>query len=178
MKNENFEIIKMINPPMTEDGFLNPAFESELQGIIKEAFSAPTYQRLADNKEWNKKVWTFRREITGYFAHSAIRLIGNKDETPFPPKLEGVIGLLHVMLKPYFDENDMAELSLCDINQLLHEILMPEQMFLDWNDEDKLHGWIDLDALLHQVCINIRDERRSFDEFNRRFDTENPMVKE
>lgn len=127
----------------------------------------PTYERLASDNEWNTPRLVFLREITGYLAHWAIRQIDQSDQTPFPPGLEVAIGFVDRCLRPRFDTNEMAKLSLCDINKLLHETLMQEPFFLAWNDAKILKGWIDLHALLHNVCISIRDERRTFDAFDK-----------
>ncbi len=35
-----------------------------------------------------------------------------------------------------------------------------------------LAGWLDLYALLRNVCVSIRNERREFDRFNQRYDAE------
>lgn len=93
----------------------------------------PAYERLAGNAEWNTPRWTFLREITGYLAHWAVRQIGcnqSHDKTPFPPKLENVIGYLDACIRSRFDQLEVAKLSLCDTNRLLHDILMPEKFFL------------------------------------------------
>ena len=122
-----------------------------------------TYERLKDDPEWNTKGWVFCRHIVGYFTMWAIRnLTGEK---PFPPGLENMTGYLYVCIRPKFDNLGMAELSLCDINKMLHDTLMEEPIFKSWNDEKVLKEWLDLDALLHNVCLSIRDERRIKDEF-------------
>lgn len=159
---------ELTQPLVTDEGFLNPACMNELEAAIRNI--PPAYERLKNDVEWTTKRWTFKKEITGYFAHWAVRQL---ETTPFAPKLETVIGFLHHCLKDCFDSNDMALLSLCDINYLLHKILMPEKIFLDWNDAFILKDWLDLDALLHNVCISIRNERRINDEFDKRFEAEN-----
>ena len=66
----------------------------------------------------------------------------------------------------------MAELSLCEINKLCFDILYEQDVkeFDAWNEGE---DFIDLDALLHNVCLDIRLERRAFKAFNDKFDIEN-----
>lgn len=144
--------------------------------IVVEELEKPTYERLKDKAEWSTPQPTFKDEIVGAFAKWAIR----QSPIGIPVGLENVCGYLDACLsKDIAWENGMAELSLCDINKLLHDTLMDKNVkfFDDWNrsqaekdgnvdcprntDMDPYHDFIDLDALLHNVCIDIRDDRRS-----------------
>jgi hypothetical protein len=87
-----------------------------------------------------------------------------------------MIGYLSACTRSKFDKQGMAELSLCQIERMLEEILWPENIFQSWNDREVLPGWLDLYALLRNVCLSIRNERREFDRFNRQFDAENAEV--
>lgn len=174
----------LTNPLMTEEGFVNPACINELESAINNL--PKTHERLKDEEEWNVPQWTCWREILGYFSHCAIRNITDEystiDETVFvedspyfPPNLEKVLGYLGACLRPKFDKYGYANLSLCDISKMLYDILYEQNisMFDQWNTEESMgKSWLDLDALLHGVCICIRDERRSFNEFNKKFDEE------
>lgn len=158
-------------PLLTDDGFINPVCMAQLDAAI--TAMPPTHERLAGEPEWSTPRWTFLREITGHLAHWAIRQIGcnqSHDKTPFPPKLENVIGYLDACIRSRFDQEEMARLSLCEINRLLHDILYEEKIVLSWNDVNVLPGWLDLDALFHNVCISIRNERRAFDAFDKEFE--------
>lgn len=99
--------------------------------------------------------WINYRWITGYLACYAIRQVRGP---AFPPKLEGVIGFLHARIRPRFDEDGLAKMTLGEVADLLREELMPEEMFRAWNDENVIQGWIDLDALIQNVCFSIRHE--------------------
>lgn len=58
---------------------------------------------------------------------------------------------------------------------MLHDILYEQNisLFDDWNKKEKMGPhWLDLDALLHNVCISIRQSRRDFDRFNQEFEKE------
>ena len=131
----------------------------------------PDHIRLANDPEWNTKRITHWREITGGLAYWAVRQI-NEDDTAFPPGLESMVGLLTAIILPGFDKFGWAYLSLCDISKMLHDAFWEEPIFASWNDEKVLKGWLGLDALLRNVCLLIRQDRRAFDEFNRKFDEE------
>jgi len=106
--------------------------------------------------------------------------------------LQEVIGYLHACLIRRADSNEMMELSLCEINKLLYDILYEQGMeaFDNWNksknttsgeirfvSRDSSKGnpdddFIDLDALLHNVCISLRDDFRRNDVFDKKFKEE------
>ena len=86
-------------------------------------------------------------------------------------------------------ESGLAELSLCNINKLLYDILYEQgfSYFDNWNKskkgnveiqftsrysgrEDPDYDFIDLDALLKNVCMDIRNERRDNDRFDKEFE--------
>lgn len=154
-------------PLTTEDGFINEACMNELAAAIRNM--PPDYERLSGDPEWSVPRIVHWRDILGYFAAWSVRQISHPDATPSPPGLESMLGYLAACLRPHFDQEGFAELSLCDINKLLHGILMEEDIFLSWNDEATLKGWIDLDALLRNVCLSIRAERRANDAFDEKF---------
>ena len=83
----------------------------------------------------------------------------------------------------------VADLSLCEVDKALYDILYDKGIedFDNWNkskaepsnDSIKFvsasspqsmpdYDFIDLDALLRNVCISIRDERRKNDEFDKK----------
>ncbi len=121
---------------------------------------------MARNPEWTRPRPTHYREITGGLAYWAVRQIDG-DKPYFPPKLEGVVGFLSAMIRPRFDQHGWAELSLAAISQMLHEALMPEPMFQAWG---KPPAGLDLDGLIRNVCLLIRDERWASDSFERTLD--------
>lgn len=172
-------------PLMTPDGFINPVAIKELEQSI---FSTPkTYERLSLDEEWTKKRWLFVKDITSYLAKWAI----SQSPYPYPEKLDVVVKYLHACLIRKADESHMINLSLCEINKLLYEILYEDKIeaFDAWN-KSKNEGpeikfasrysdkgnpdddFIDLDALLHNVCLSLRDDFRRNDEFDRKFKEE------
>lgn len=46
---------------------------------------------------------------------------------------------------------------------------MEDKTFNSWNDDKIISGWIDLGALIRNVCISIRDERRINAAFDKKF---------
>lgn len=165
--------IEMLSQPLlTEEGFVNEACVNELSAWVNNL--PPTYERLKDDPEWNRPQWLFPKDITGYFANWAVR---QGDHHPHPPNLEQLVGYLDACLRRRMDNGAFGEVvagmfkaSLCDINQALHEILMEEPVFVAWNTKECLgDDWLDLDALLHNVCLSIRAERRESDRFDAEF---------
>ena len=175
-------------PLLDSEGRLNPACMNELKSTILEM--PKTHERLRGDPEWDEKKnkWVFPHDIVGAFAMWACR------QSPYgvPDGLENVCKYLHASLKtvaPWNDSN-MVEASLCDINKWLHEILYEQGVaeFDSWNRcksgptpeisfssrfdgaQNPDRNFIDLDALLHNVCITIRDERRQSEAFNKDFD--------
>ncbi len=175
-------------PLLTDEGNINPACMNELENAI---LSIPkTHERLSADEEWSRKKdkWIFRSSIVGAFAMWACR------QSPYgcPDGLENVCKYLYASLKSCadWDKTDgMVECSLCDINKWLYEILYEQgiEEFDAWNrckkgdtpniqfssrfdsapDPDR--DFIDLDALLHNVCLSIRDERRKDAAFDQKF---------
>lgn len=165
----DLDIDMLSQPLLTEEGFINEACINELTAAINNI--PPAHERLKDDLEWSTKRWTNLRDITGSLAFSAIYNIDNYvDESAVPPKLETAICLVHSYIRKHFDDREMAELSLCDIARMLHDIIHTEEVFLRWNDEKYLKGWLDLDALILSVCNLIRTDRREFDRFNEEFE--------
>ena len=181
------DIIK--EPLLTEEGLINPVCMAEVEAAIGSI--PPDYQRLADDGEWSEKRFTSRKEIVGAFAMWACR------QSPYgcPTGLESVCKYLNECLKTECEWNSgdipWANLSICDVNKMLHDILYEKgvKAFDAWNEciagkapsisftsrygtanYDPDRDFIDLDALLRNVCITIRDERRKNAEFDRKFD--------
>jgi hypothetical protein len=177
------------NPLLTEDGFLNEACMNELKSVLNSI--EPDCIRLMWDKEWSEKRWTFKHEIVAALAKWAVR----QSTYPCPTGLDAVLGYLDACLTkdvPWsFTGNErMAELSLCDISKLLHDSIGDMQQIKDWNTpkknwrntnfegigeaerHDPDYGFVDIDALFRNVCLDIRAERRVNSDFNKRFEEE------
>lgn len=162
----------------TEDGFINPVAQNKLENAIKNM--KPSYERLANDHEWSAKRWTFIKEILGSFAKYSIQL------SPYgmPENLEKVLKYLEACLRKSYEWDVVegkhwAQISLCEINKMLHDILGDFNLVLEWNEkkkdtrrdpDDPDTDFIDIHALFHQVCIDIRTDRREFDRFNEEFE--------
>lgn len=170
------EIEMLTQPLMTEDGFVNEACQRELEAAILRM--PETYDRLAGNPEWNTPAWTGDLEIVGLLSRWAIQ-----QAVGLPPKLTDVVGYTAACLrktgrfKSWGDDIPQhAEMSLCDVNRMLWDILRDCKPFNDWNEKKVMEPlglqWIDLSALLHNVCISLRNDRRHDAAFWEKFEQE------
>jgi len=170
---------------ITSEGFLNPIAVKELESAIRNM--PKTYSRFNNDPEWNIKRWVFVKDITSYIAKWAVSLSPHS----YPERLDEVIKYLHACLIRQADKQEMMNISLCEISKLLYNILYEQgiEAFDNWNksenpgsdikflsrDSDKGNSdddFIDLDALLHNVTISLRDDFRRLDAFNRKFKDE------
>jgi len=182
--------MNIINEPlMTPEGYLNPACMNELESAIQTL--PKTHERLSNDSEWNTKIWVMKKDITSYLAKWAI----SQSPYAYPEGLETVIKYLDACLDRSASiehGSKMMNLSLCEINKLLHDILYEQgvEAFDNWNkckvgdtpdikysslydvEKNPDRDFIDLDALLHNVCLSIRDEKRKNDAFNKKFKEE------
>jgi hypothetical protein len=172
-------------PLLTPEGYLNQACVNELEHAITNL--PKTHQRLNNDPEWNEKHWVFVKDITSYLAKWAI----SQSPYHYPEGLDRVIKYLHECLKIQANENEMMEVSLCDVNKLLYEILYEQGVtdFNNWNISKNTtpniaytsrfdnksnpdNDFIDLDALLHNVCLSLRLDFRANKAFDDRFKKE------
>ena len=181
------EKIEFLSQPLTTaDGFLNPACMNELGATI--ANMPKTHGRLSGDPEWEKKHVIFVHDITGYLAMWAIR----QSPYAYPERLDEVIKYLDACLTLKANKIKMMRVSLCEISKMLYEILYEQDVeaFDNWNkckkgntpdisftsryddEKDPDYDFIDLDALLHNVCISFRNQFRIDDEFDRKFEAE------
>ena len=169
------EVEMLTQPLVTEGGFLYEACMNELAAAINNM--PESFDRLADNPEWSIPAWVGAGEITGHLARWSIcQAVG------VPPGLTDVLGFTHAAVSrdsrftSWGDIGMYAELSLCDVNRLLWDILGELSLFCDWNDSAVMDArslmWIDLSALLHNVCISLRNERRHEAAFNAKCERE------
>lgn len=149
--------------------------------------------KLSADPEWSVGRLTVKKDIISSFAKMAVRL----SPYPVPENLEVVLACLDASLSKNFKWNgagtdfEWLELSLCDIRIILHDILDGFESFTAWNNpkngstpsirfvsahdgpnRDPDNDFVDLNALIHQTAIEIRNERREFDAFNRKFEAE------
>jgi hypothetical protein len=175
------KIEQIKEPLLNADGSLNLDFLKEMKEILE---SLPNVSpRLEDNPEWNikKDKWIFRQEIVGAFALWSCRM------SPYgvPWGLEVVCKYLNECLKREYKwaKGGMEELSLFEIYQVLNDILIKNgiKQFKDWGKaksgrtdqsnflssfggtHDPDDDFVDLNALILNVCITIRDDRRIFE---------------
>lgn len=169
-------------PLLTEDGFANEACIRELESVL--STFPRTYERLQSDPEWSTPEITYYKEVTGFFALWSVRQLPN---LPYPPNLEHLIGYLDACLRQEFltldpnsewNQKGWGSFSLCEINKMMFDILEGTEQFDAWNTKDCLgENWLDLDALLRNVCVSIRDERRINKAFDKKFEEEYDKLK-
>lgn len=149
---------------LTEDGAINEACMSELNAILENM--PRTYERFANDKEWNTPIFCNVSNVIGYFVMWAVRQANNYS---FPPNLEKITGYLNNCLRKEFIKREDSNLSrlgwgdfsLCEINKLLFDILWDLPLFQEWNTEECLgKNWLDLHALLCNVCLSMNYEQQ------------------
>ncbi len=187
--NSQFDEENTLKEPLSNsDGSLNQDCMAELSEVVANIPKA--HDRLSIDPEWSAKRITSKKDILGGFVKYAVR------QSPYdcPDHIQEVVLFLAKCLDRDVKWDDMgfAYLSLCEINKLLYDILYEKGVsyFDAWNkskitrSEDLFFtsaysnhhpdtDFIDLDALLRNVCIDIRTDRREFDAFNKKFDEEN-----
>lgn len=174
MKNLPDDIHMLSQPLITEEGFLNEACMNELNAAINNM--PETWERLANDPEWTERQWIFSSTISGYLANTAVRLYRK-----CPPNLVHIIDYVATCLYRDFENREhckdhddiMAQWSLCEINKMLWDILGDLAPFKEWNTE-KVMGekWLDLSAVLHNVCLDVRSEWRNNKRFDEAFERE------
>jgi len=187
---EGFDDIEFIEEPfLTEEGFVNEACINALNKAIKN--TPRPYERFFNDPEWKVKRCTFKKEITGAFVKWAVR----QSSYPCPGEVENVVSYLDKCLDNMvkWSQFGFADLNLCDINKLLYEILYEQNIsfFDNWGEAkkdyrkteydtmgeaekiDPDYGSIDLDALLCNVCLDIRTGRRESDRFEKEWRKKN-----
>lgn len=161
-------------PMLTEEGFLNEACMNELAAAINNM--PETWERLAHDPEWNEKQWIFTSSISGYLANAAVRIYGK-----CPPNLVQIVDYVGVCLHKEFKKREgiknaydiMCQLTLCEINKMLWDILGDLSLFQEWNIKEVMgDNWLDLSAVLHYVCLNVRSEWRDNKRFDEAFERE------
>lgn len=171
-----FDIHMLSQPLTTEEGFLNEACMNELAAAINNM--PESWERLANYPEWCTKGWIFASDISGYLAGNAVKLYKK-----CPPNLVSVVDYVATCLYREFEKRDhfkdkqlndiICQLSLCEINKMLWDILGDLSIFQEWNTEEVMGKyWLDLSALLHNVCLDVRRSRRENKRFDDQFESE------
>ena len=171
--------IEMLSQPLTtEDGFLNPASVNELENYIR---NMPRLRPdLRSDLEWTMRTWTCASDIVRHFSGwvTAGMLMPPDADGCYPPSLDSVVLVLRACIRRWerfevFSGVCMGEVSLCELHDWLWETLEDLDAFNAWNDVDKVGpSWIDLCALVTNVCLSIEKDRRHDHAFNLKFERE------
>jgi hypothetical protein len=122
---------------------------------------------MRNDTEWNVTSFTNYKSIVGYFAMWSVRQL---EVSHLPPEYATVVEYLSASLRinTAFDDSGWAHLTLNDIEKMLRDILMDYPPFQRWNNFEVLADWLDLDALIRNVAVSLRDENRRYEEEERR----------
>lgn len=157
----------------------------DLEGVLAEA-SRERRERLREDPEWFLPRWTHLKNLVEAFAHGCISADVWHKGYRVPPNLETVLN--HVAAKVWErwgEADELAELSLVTVEEFFRECVDSSPECLAWNEPadgsfvgvvtryspvPERRDFIDLDALIRNAAVYLRNERRRSDEFDRKFD--------
>ena len=138
--------------------------------------------RLSRDPEWTTPRYRSLKDVLGAVAMWAVR------QSPYacPDDLDRVLCALAVAIGPRFPESLPAQHSLLAIEAMLRDHLLPMPQVAAWNERKNGRDgpgfcsafseptpdddFIDLDALVRNVAVQLRDEDRRWDAFNADFE--------
>jgi len=139
-------------------------------------------QRLWNDSEWAEPRVTSLKDIVTAFLVGTISADAWFDNYSVPSNFEIVANALSGAVMSKFGPGEFPNVSLLDIEAFYHEFIDATPLCREWNDfpgsgfvtrydaTPKHRTFIDLDALIRNASVFIRDDRRTFDKFNADFD--------
>lgn len=172
----------MIN---TSEDFLEPIVEHALfSGAIEEACQQQR-ERLSKDTEWATPRYHHIHDLVTAFAVGCLQADMWHDGYTIPPNFENIINWVAFCIQKYFDNEEVPKVSLFEIRDLYMKWASENPHFLEWNKTDKLinfvtrnspvpkeRDFIDLDALVHNAALFLRDKLRKNNTFDKKFDEE------
>jgi hypothetical protein len=151
-----------------------------LSGALEEA-SARMRAKLDADPEWATKKYVHAHTIVEAFAVGVIRADPWHRGYRLPPNFEAVVNWIAFNVQKHWPRIEVPEVSLNELEQLFREWALEHPDFRAWNETTKMVGvvsrysavpderdFIDLDALIRNAVIHIRNEHRTNDDFERR----------
>ncbi len=174
--------------PEHPDDQIQPLVESlHLSGALDEAMKARD-QGLREDSEWTQKDWVHRHTLVECFAKGVISADPWHKNYRLPPNFEAVVNWISFCIQKHWEEHgEVVQTSLIEVSDLFHKWASENKDFLKWNEPEdpntpavvascrytptpEVRDFIDLDALLGNAVLALRDKWRLDREFDRQFE--------
>jgi hypothetical protein len=155
-----------------------------LSGALDQAAEAAAAELAAD-PEWSTPKPQHQHSLVEAFAVGVIRADPFHWGYRLPPEFESVVNYIADRIQRHWPGDEIPRVSLNEFRALLEEWAMEHPAFRAWNETDKLVGisyrgmataterdFIDLEAVFQNASCHLRNETRSFEAFNEKFDRE------
>jgi hypothetical protein len=173
MDNFQFDVTANLEDLIDDPGKLDTLFQQADEA---------NQRRLWDDAEWTTLRFTSLKEIVTAFMVGTMRADMWCDGYSLPPNFDVVMNAMCGAVVVKFGNAEFCEASLLDLEAFYHEFIDATPLCREWNDfpgsgfisatspAPTSRTFIDLDALIRNAAIYIRDDRRQFDAFNADFD--------
>ena len=168
---------------------LQPLAEHLLfSGVFEKAEEANKKRLLAD-LEWTKPKGTHVHILVRAFMHGVISADPWHKNYKLPPDFESVVNWIAFNIQKTYGDAIVVQISLMEMEKKFREWAGRHKSFLKWGEPDDgapiavVHAcspvldkrdFIDLEALIRNASIFLRDKRQQEDAFDRKFKAENP----
>lgn len=170
-----------------DDEFLPMVEKLEFDGIFDEVVSNHR-KKLEADPEWSEPEHVHVHTLVEAFMHGIATADPWHKKYSLPPNFEAVVNWIAFCVQEEFGDTEVPKLSLLEIEDKFREWAMQSPHFRAWN-EPKDPGtviavatrytptpderdFIDLDALLRNASVFVRDEQRQKRDFEKRFNAE------
>lgn len=178
--------------PSPDDELLPMAEKLEFDGVLDEA-DAANRTRLEVDTEWSEPEYVHVHTLVTAFMHGISTADPWHKGYRLPPNFEAVVNWIAHCIQAEFKDTPVPKLSLIEIEDKFRGWAMQNPHFRAWN-EPKDPGtviavttryaptpderdFIDLDALLRNASVFVRNEHRRERDFEERFDSRSPNRK-
>lgn len=168
-----------------EDTFQPIAEQLLFSGALEEACEL-NKQRLSRDPEWATPKHYHLHTLVTAFAVGIINADPWHKNYKIPPNFENVINWISFCIQEKYKEV-VVQVSLVEMGKNYREWADQNPYFLEWNESPKgtvigitsrysstpeERDFIDLDALIQNAVLYLRDETRKNEEFDRKFEEE------
>lgn len=159
-------------------------FSNFINGEIDEAINEHK-KRLEQDPEWNiPKYYHIHTLVTAFIVGIMNADVWHKNYR-IPPNVENVVNWISFNLQRHFKNDEIVKISLIEYKKLVSSWAYENPNFRKWNESDDetpiaivsryssipdKRDFIDLDVIIHNASIFLRDEKRKNEAFDREFD--------